>query len=51
MYKRQEDNIGALVWNIPKSNLLEIDELVPPGEHTGIGFNDPMNPVKGRFTD
>ena len=49
--EQYEDNIGALGWNIPKPNLLEIDELVPPGEHTGIGFNDPMNPIKARFVD
>jgi hypothetical protein len=25
-----------------------VDRLVPPGEHTGYGFNDPLYPVQGR---
>jgi len=49
--KQYEDNVGALGWDIGEPNLSQIDELVPPGEHTGIGFNDPMNPVKGRFVE
>ena len=49
--KQYEDNVGALGWDIGKPNLSQIDKLVPPGEHTGIGFNDPMNPVKGRFVE
>ena len=43
-----EDNIGALGWEIESSILAKLDELVPPGEHTGYGFNDPQNPVRGR---
>ena len=43
-----EDNIGALGWEIESSILAKLDELVPPGEHTGNGFNDPQNPVRGR---
>ena len=43
-----EDNIGALGWEIEPSILSKVDVLVPPGEHTGYGFNDPQNPVRGR---
>ena len=43
-----EDNIGALGWEIESSILAKLDQLVPPGEHTGYGFNDPQNPVRGR---
>ena len=43
-----EDNIGCLGWEIPDDALAQIDALVPPGEHTGWGFNDPMYPVLGR---
>jgi aryl-alcohol dehydrogenase-like predicted oxidoreductase len=43
-----EDNLGCLGWNIEEDALDEIDRMVPPGEHTGWGFNDPMYPVTGR---
>lgn len=35
-------------WDIDDDALTEIDKLVPPGEHTGWGFNDPITPVLGR---
>lgn len=43
-----EDNMGCLGWEISDDALDKIDELVPPGEHTGWGFNDPQYPVQGR---
>ena len=43
-----EDNLGCLGWEISPDALKAIDQLVPPGEHTGYGFNDPMYPVLGR---
>lgn len=43
-----EDNLGCLGWEISREALKTIDQLVPPGEHTGFGFNDPMYPVLGR---
>ena len=43
-----EDNLGCLGWDIEESALAEIDRLVPPGEHTGSGYNDPNYPVLGR---
>ena len=43
-----EDNLGCLGWDISQEALDEIDALVPPGEHTGWGFNDPQYPVRGR---
>lgn len=43
-----EDNLGCLDWAISRDALDEIDVLVPPGEHTGFGFNDPQYPVLGR---
>lgn len=42
------DNVGCLGWEIDDEALAKIDELVPPGEHTGWGFNDPQYPVIGR---
>ena len=42
------DNVGCLGWEMSEEALTKIDELVPPGEHTGWGFNDPMYPVQGR---
>jgi aryl-alcohol dehydrogenase-like predicted oxidoreductase len=43
-----EESLGALGWKIEQSALDEIDRLVPPGEHTGYGFNDPHFPIRGR---
>ena len=43
-----EDNLECLGWEINSETLDEIDKLVPPGEHTGFGFNDPQYPVRGR---
>ena len=43
-----EDNIGCLGWEMSDAALDTIDQLVPPGEHTGWGFNDPQYPVTGR---
>ena len=46
--EQYEDNLGCLGWDIEPKALDEIDALVPPGEHTGWGFNDPQYPVRGR---
>jgi aryl-alcohol dehydrogenase-like predicted oxidoreductase len=43
-----EDNLGALGWSITAEDEAAVDRLVPPGEHTGWGFNDPSYPVRGR---
>ncbi len=43
-----EDNLGCLGWEIDSGALDKIDQLVPAGEHTGLGFNDPQYPVRGR---
>jgi aryl-alcohol dehydrogenase-like predicted oxidoreductase len=43
-----EDNLGCLGWEISEDALDKIDALVPPGEHTGWGFNDPQYPIQGR---
>jgi aryl-alcohol dehydrogenase-like predicted oxidoreductase len=42
------DNLGCLGWQISEEALAKVDELVPPGEHTGWGFSDPQYPVIGR---
>lgn len=46
--EQYEESLGSLGWKIEQSALDEIDRLVPPGEHTGYGFNDPHFPVRGR---
>ncbi len=43
-----EDNLGALEVEITPEIEAAIDELVPPGEHSGRGFRDPSFPVAGR---
>ena len=43
-----EDNLGCLDCTISSEDEAAVDQLVPPGEHTGKGYNDPMYPVLGR---
>ncbi len=43
-----EDNLGCLDCAISSEDEAAVDQLVPPGEHTGKGYNDPMYPVLGR---
>ena len=43
-----EDNIGALGWTLSAEDERQVDALVPRGEHTGKGYNDPQYPVRGR---
>ncbi|MCG9127673.1 aldo/keto reductase [Candidatus Poribacteria bacterium] len=43
-----EDNLGCLDCEITEDDEQLINGLVPPGEHTGKGYNDPAYPVLGR---
>lgn len=43
-----EDNLGALDCRLTPDDEAAVDALVPPGEHTGKGYNDPSFPVTGR---
>ncbi|MDE0317453.1 MAG: aldo/keto reductase [Candidatus Poribacteria bacterium] len=43
-----EDNLGCLDSTITADDEAAINALVPPGEHTGKGYNDPAYPVLGR---
>ena len=43
-----EDNLGCLDCTLTAADETAIDQLVPPGEHTGKGYNDPAYPVLGR---
>jgi aryl-alcohol dehydrogenase-like predicted oxidoreductase len=43
-----DDNAGALGVRITPDDEAFVDALVPPGEHTGKGFQDPAYPVTGR---
>lgn len=42
------DNLAALDVAITAEDEAFVDRLVPPGEHSGKGFNDPLYPVTGR---
>ena len=44
-----EDNLGCLDFILTEADETTINELVPPGEHTGKGYNDPAYPVLGRL--
>jgi len=43
-----DDNLAALSVTITPEDETFVDRLVPPGEHSGKGFNDPLYPVIGR---
>ncbi|MFH1008635.1 MAG: aldo/keto reductase [Candidatus Latescibacterota bacterium] len=43
-----DDNMGCLNCQITPEDEAAVDFLVPPGEHTGRGFNDPVFPIAGR---
>jgi aryl-alcohol dehydrogenase-like predicted oxidoreductase len=45
-----EDNLGALEVGITPEIEAAVDDLVPPGEHSGRGYRDPAFPVMGRPT-
>jgi aryl-alcohol dehydrogenase-like predicted oxidoreductase len=42
------DNVAALAVSITPEDEAFVDRLIPPGEHTGKGFNDPLYPATGR---
>jgi aryl-alcohol dehydrogenase-like predicted oxidoreductase len=43
-----EDNMKCLEVTIDAADEAFVDRLVPPGEHSGRGFQDPQYPVTGR---
>lgn len=43
-----EDNLGCLSISITPEDEQFIDSLVPPGEHSGKGFQDSAYPITGR---
>lgn len=46
-----EDNLGCLEVEITEEDEAFVDALVPPGEHSGKGFQDPAYPITGRGVD
>jgi aryl-alcohol dehydrogenase-like predicted oxidoreductase len=46
-----DDNMGCLEVEITEEDEAFIDSLVPPGEHSGKGFQDPAYPITGRGVD
>ena len=43
-----EDNLGCLEVTITDEDEAFVDRLVPPGEHSGKGFQDTAYPITGR---
>ena len=43
-----DDNFAALDVRLTAADEAFVDRLVPPGDHSGKGFNDPLYPVTGR---
>lgn len=43
-----ENNLGCMDCTLSAEDEAAIAALVPPGEHTGKGYNDPAYPVLGR---
>ncbi len=46
--EQYEDYLKALACQVTPEDEAFVDRLVPPGEHTGWGFQDPNYPVLGR---
>lgn len=46
--QQYDDNIGCLNVEITADDEAFIDSLVPPGEHSGKGFQDTAYPITGR---
>jgi hypothetical protein len=42
------DNLGCLDVTITAEDEALVDQLVPPGEHSGRGFQDTAYPITGR---
>jgi len=47
-WEQFEDNMAALDVSIGEEDERLVDALVPPGEHSGYGFQDPAFPIEGR---
>lgn len=45
-----DDNYGCLEVSINEDDEAFVNQLVPPGEHSGKGFQDPLYPITGRPT-
>lgn len=43
-----DDNLGCLNVDVDEDDEAFIDSLVPPGEHSGFGFQDDAYPITGR---
>jgi aryl-alcohol dehydrogenase-like predicted oxidoreductase len=43
-----DDNLAALRVQFTEADEAFVDRLVPPGDHSGKGFQDPLYPVLGR---
>jgi aryl-alcohol dehydrogenase-like predicted oxidoreductase len=46
--EQYQDNLGCLDITVTDEDEALVDSLVPPGEHSGKGFQDPAYPVTGR---
>ncbi len=47
-YEQFEDNMGCLDVAVTPEDEAFVDGIIPPGEHSGKGFQDPAYPVFGR---
>jgi len=48
-FEQFEDNLQGLDLTITPEDEQFVNTLVPPGEHSGKGFNDPAYPITGRI--
>lgn len=47
-WEQYEDNLRCLDYRVTADDELYVDALVPPGEHSGKGFQDSAYPITGR---
>ena len=46
-WEQYEDNLRCLDYRVTADDELYVDALVPPGEHSGKGFQDSAYPITG----
>ena len=46
--EQYDDNVNGYDLKITPEDEAFVDSLIPPGEHSGKGFQDPAYPVLGR---
>lgn len=50
-FDQWRDNFSSLQYRLTPEDEAFVNSIVPPGEHTGIGFQDDAYPIQGRYVN